>query len=58
MVTWSTDLSKMSSSHVSVFGKLGIDLYFSIQFQTASASFVGIKSRNVVIDASEALGTR
>lgn len=49
-VTWSTDLSRISNSHVSDWGKLGMeDLYVEIKFQTAAASFVGTKSRNVVI---------
>lgn len=50
----------MSSSHVSVCGKLGmVDLYFEIQFQTAVASFVGTKSQNgAVVDSSSALAAR
>ena len=47
--TWSTDLSSISNSHVSVLGKPGSDLYFIIQSQTPAASFVGIRSRKVVI---------
>jgi len=40
----------MSNSHVSLWGKSGIvDLYLARQFQTSAASFVGIKSRRVVI---------
>lgn len=57
--TWSTDLSKMSKSHVSFCGKLGIeDLYFEIMFQTAPASFVGNKSRGDASDSSTALEAR
>lgn len=48
--SWSTDLSTISNSHVSVCGKLGVeDLYVVMLFQTAAASFIGTKSRNVVI---------
>jgi hypothetical protein len=59
-MTWSTDLFKMSSSHVSVCGKLGmVDLYFEILFQTAAASFVGTKSQLVAaVDSSSALAAR
>ena len=40
----------MSNSQVSVWGKLGIlFLYFIRQSQTPAASFVGIRSRKVVI---------
>ena len=50
----------MSSSHVSVCGKFSIDcLCFARQFQIPAASFVGIKSRKVVIvDASSDFAAR
>jgi hypothetical protein len=38
----------MSSSHVSVWGKLGMALYFEIQSQIAAASFDGTKSLEAV----------
>lgn len=45
------DLSRINKSHVSVLGKkLGLEfLYFIRQSNTSAASFVGIKSRKVVI---------
>lgn len=58
--TWSIDRSTMSNSHVSFWGKSGIVvLYLERQFQTAAASFVGTKSRCVVVtEASRVLAAR
>lgn len=49
--TWSTDLPRINNSHVSVAGKKSglASLYFIRQSYTAAASFVGTKSRKVVI---------
>jgi len=48
--TWSIDLSRMSSSQVSVWGKFSIFcLYCVRESQILAASFVGIRSREVVI---------
>lgn len=60
VITRSTDLSKMSSSHVSDWGNFGIVvLYCETQFQTAAASFVGTKSREVAsVGSSSALEAR
>lgn len=50
----------MSSSHVSDWGKFGIVvLYFETQFQTAAASFVATKSREIAsVGSSSALAAR